>query len=98
LNHIAQQSSELLVPLSICGELASEPAGALLLMAMGYDKLSMNPHNIARIKWVVRHVELRRAKTILEHVLTFSEAKQVHHYMNEQLDNLGLGGFVRAGM
>lgn len=30
LNAIAQESSELLVPLSLCGELASEPAGAIL--------------------------------------------------------------------
>jgi phosphotransferase system enzyme I (PtsP) len=98
LNMIAEQANHYLVPLSLCGELASEPAGALLLMAMGYDKLSMNPHNILRIKWVIRHVEFKRAKIILSHALTFSNAKQVHNYLNEQLEQLGLGGFVRAGM
>ncbi|GAA5139741.1 phosphoenolpyruvate--protein phosphotransferase [Thalassotalea piscium] len=98
LNMIAEQANQYLVPLSLCGELASEPAGALLLMAMGYDKLSMNPHNILRIKWVIRHVEFKRAKIILSHALTFSNAKQVHNYLNEQLEQLGLGGFVRAGM
>ncbi|SES81175.1 phosphotransferase system, enzyme I, PtsP [Thalassotalea agarivorans] len=98
LNAIAQESSELLVPLSLCGELASEPAGAILLLAMGYDKLSMNPHNIARVKWIIRHIEYQRAKIILSHVMTFSTAKQVHTYLNEQLEQMGLGGFVRAGM
>lgn len=98
LNMIAQESAKHLVPLSLCGELASEPAGALLLIAMGYDKLSMNPHNIAKIKWVIRHVEYQRSKIILSHVLSFSTAKQVHSYLNEQLEQLGLGGFVRAGM
>ena len=98
LNFIAEESSQYLVPLSLCGELASEPAGAILLMAMGYDKLSMNPHNIPKIKWVIRHVELHRAKTILSHALLFSTAKQVHSYLREQLELLGLGGFVRAGM
>ncbi|MCW8834010.1 MAG: phosphoenolpyruvate--protein phosphotransferase, partial [Colwellia sp.] len=48
LNSIAEQSTKYLVPLSLCGELAGEPAGALLLLAMGFDKLSMNGHNIAR--------------------------------------------------
>ena len=62
LNTIAEQAHHHLVPLSLCGELASEPAGALLLLAMGYDKLSMNPHNILKIKWVIRHVELKRDK------------------------------------
>ena len=98
LNTIAEESCKYLVPLSLCGELASEPAGALLLLAMGYDKLSMNPHNIAKIKWVIRHVELQQAKVILSHTLSFSSSKQVHSYLREQLDLLGLGGFVRAGM
>lgn len=98
LNTIAQESAKYLVPLSLCGELASEPAGALLLLAMGYDKLSMNPHNIAKIKWVIRHVDYHRSKVILSHTLSLSTAKQIHSYLNEQLEQLGLGGFVRAGM
>ena len=98
LKIIADESSKYLIPLSLCGELASEPAGALLLLAMGYDKLSMNPHSIARIKWVIRHVDYRRSKIILSHVLLLNTAEQVRSYMNEQLELLGLGGFVRAGM
>ncbi len=98
LNTIAEQSAKFLVPLSLCGELAGEPAGALLLLAMGFDKLSMNGHNIARIKWVIRHVDYKRAKVILAHTLKLATAKQVHSYLNEQLEQLGLGGFIRAGM
>ncbi len=98
LNSIAEQSAQHLVPLSLCGELAGEPAGALLLLAMGFDKLSMNGHNIARIKWVIRHIDLKRAKIILSHALKFTTPEQVHSYLNEQLTQLGLGGFIRAGM
>jgi len=98
LNTIAEQSAKYLVPLSLCGELAGEPAGALLLLAMGFDKLSMNGHNIARIKWVIRHVDFLRAKIILSHTLKLTTAKQVHSYLTEQLENLGLSGFIRAGM
>ncbi|NQZ86330.1 MAG: phosphoenolpyruvate--protein phosphotransferase [Colwellia sp.] len=98
LNQIAEQSSRACIPLSLCGELASEPAGALLLLAMGYDTLSMNAHNIAKIKWVIRHVDFTAVKMMLAHVLTISTSKQVHSYLNEQLEQFGLGGFVRAGM
>lgn len=98
LNTIAEQSTKYLVPLSLCGELAGEPAGAILLLAMGFDKLSMNGHNIARIKWVVRHVDFTMAKVILSHTLKLTTAKQVRSYLNEQLEQLGLGGFTRAGM
>jgi len=98
LSYIAKQSARSSIPLSLCGELASEPAGALLLLAMGYDKLSMNAHNIAKIKWVIRHVDFHQIKMMLAHVLTLSTSKQVHSYLNEQLEQFGLGGFVRAGM
>jgi phosphotransferase system enzyme I (PtsP) len=98
LNSIAEQSAKYLVPLSLCGELAGEPAGALLLLAMGFDKLSMNGHNIARIKWVIRHVDFKRAKIILAYTLKLTTAKQVHSYLNKQLEQLGLGGFTRAGL
>ncbi|PHR83941.1 MAG: hypothetical protein COA59_09890 [Colwellia sp.] len=98
LNSIAEQSAKYLVPLSLCGELAGQPAGALLLLAMGFDKLSMNGHNIARIKWVIRHVDFKRAQTILTYSLKLTTAKQVHSYLNEQLEQLGLGGFIRTGL
>jgi phosphotransferase system enzyme I (PtsP) len=95
---IAKQSKKYSIPLSLCGELAGEPAGALLLLAMGFDKLSMNGHNIARIKWVIRHIDFQGAEIILSHTLKLITAKQVHTYLNEQLEQLGLGGFIRAGL
>lgn len=98
LNLIAQEAHMHKTTLSLCGELASEPAGALLLLAMGYDKLSMNPHNLARIKWVVRHVKYSQMQEVLAHALSLYSAKEVRSYLNEQLELFDLGGFVRAGM
>ena len=40
---------------------------------------------------------LKGTKVILSHVLSFTDTKQVINYVNEQLEQLGLGGFVRAG-
>jgi len=97
LNSIAKQSAEYLTPISLCGELASQPAGAILLLAMGFDKISMNGHNVPRIKWVIRHIDFEQAQIILDKTLTLTTAKQVHNYLNEQLETLGLGGFIRAG-
>jgi phosphotransferase system enzyme I (PtsP) len=97
LNSIAQQSAQYLTPISLCGELASQPAGAILLLAMGFDKISMNGHNVPRIKWVIRHISFEQAQHILDRALTLTTAKEVHSYLNEQLEVLGLGGFIRAG-
>lgn len=97
LNNIAQQSAQYLTPISLCGELASQPAGAILLLAMGFDKISMNGHNVPRIKWVIRHISFEQAQNILDRTLTLTTAREVHSYLNEQLEVLGLGGFIRAG-
>ncbi|MBA6341167.1 phosphoenolpyruvate--protein phosphotransferase [Colwellia sp. MB02u-10] len=96
LHHIAQKSQHRDVPLSICGELANEPTGALLLIAMGYQNLSMSAHSLAKVKWVIRHVDYQQLKQILVRVLSFTNTSDVHSYMHEQLVQLGLGDFVHA--
>jgi len=81
-------------PLGICGELAGTPIGAVLLVAMGYDVLSMNAINLPRIKWVVRNLALSDAKSMLSEVLTMTDAQEIERYMREQLLSAGLGRVV----
>jgi len=42
---------------SVCGEMAGNPAAAVLLMAMGYDVLSMNATNLLKVKSVIRNLD-----------------------------------------
>lgn len=97
LKQISQDAARYSLPISICGELAGEPAGAVLLMAMGYRQLSMNTHNIARIKWVLRRTPLSRAQEMLREVLILESPVQVRALLDSHLDALGLGGLLRAG-
>ncbi|PTB87788.1 hypothetical protein C9927_05035, partial [Pseudidiomarina aestuarii] len=97
LQQIAERCRELNKPVSVCGELAGEPGGALLLAAMGYRTLSMNSYNIDRIRWIIRHVESQQLERILAAALASRTAQQVRQLINMELEKLGLGGFVRAG-
>jgi len=81
-------------PLGICGELAGTPVGAVLLVAMGYDVLSMNAINLPRIKWVVRNLALSDAQRMLSNVLTMTDAEEIELYMRDQLLRAGLGRVV----
>ena len=81
----------------VCGEMAGDPAAALLLMGMGYDCLSMSVANLPRIKWVIRNFTLARAQRLLEEALDLEEAKMIRKSMNNVLEEAGLGGLVRAG-
>ncbi|SEK70266.1 PTSINtr with GAF domain, PtsP [Colwellia chukchiensis] len=96
LNYIAEHSSQLKMPLSICGELANEPTGALLLMAMGYQNLSMSAHSIAKVKWAIRHVEMQQLESMLAAVLRQTDVLNVHRYLHQQFVKLGLEDFVHG--
>ncbi len=75
---------------SVCGELAGNPAGAILLMAMGYDELSMSASNILRVKAAIRHISLSKAKQILQEVLQMERVGTINSYMDKVMLDMGL--------
>lgn len=68
LRYIAETASRLGKPLDICGELAGEPVGALLLLASGYRSLSMNESSIAKIKYLIRRADTSELAKMLSSV------------------------------
>ncbi|NOX75987.1 MAG: phosphoenolpyruvate--protein phosphotransferase [Gammaproteobacteria bacterium] len=84
-------------PVSVCGEMAGDPAAAILLLGMGIDNLSMSAANLPRVKWVIRTFTRRRARLLLKEALTFEYAHSVRNFLNAALEDAGLGGLVRAG-
>ncbi len=97
LYDIVKQADANQVPVTICGEIAGEPGGAILLMAMGYRRLSMNTHNLRKINWVIRNVNLAESQRLLSCALTCHTHDEVFCYINDYLDSKGLGGLIRAG-
>ena len=81
-------------PVGICGEFAGTVTGAVLLIAMGYDVLSMNAINLPRIKWVIRNISLRQARRMLSRVLTMADAAEIQLFMHDQLIEAGLSRVV----
>jgi phosphotransferase system enzyme I (PtsP) len=97
LHTIAKHSELLQVPVTVCGELAGEPGGVVLLLAMGYRKLSMNNHNLLKVKWIIRNIHRGSAEQLLAKVLTLNNPQDVREEINYYLESVGLGGLVRAG-
>ena len=84
-------------PVSVCGEMAGDPAAAILLLGMGIDSLSMSVAQLPRIKWVIRSFESEQARELLNQALDMEDAASIRSLMNNALENAGLGGLVRAG-
>ena len=83
-------------PLGICGELAGTPAGAMLLMAMGYHVLSMNATHLLRVKWVIRNIKRSDARRMLARVMRMHTAEEVTPFLNQEVLRLGLGKVMPA--
>lgn len=84
-------------PISICGELASDPAATLLLLAMGFDSLSMNTSHLMRVKSVIRRFSSQRSKSILRQIMQYDDPADIRTQLESILVQAGLGGLVRAG-
>ncbi|MBW2452344.1 MAG: phosphoenolpyruvate--protein phosphotransferase [Deltaproteobacteria bacterium] len=65
------------IEVGMCGEMAGEQLYSLVLIALGFNELSMNPVNISRIKRVMRQVDMGEVKGLLEKMLTLSTATDV---------------------
>lgn len=84
-------------PVSICGELAGEPAAAILLMAMGYDMLSMSASSIAKVKYAISHVSMAQAREMLSKALQLDDPEMVHGFIQERMDKLGISQHLSPG-
>ncbi|MGM0680380.1 MAG: phosphoenolpyruvate--protein phosphotransferase, partial [Pseudomonadota bacterium] len=84
-------------PVSVCGEMAGDPAAAILLLGMGIHSLSMSVSSLLRVKWVIRNLSRERASEILSEVLVMENVHEIRHYLNDQLEEAGMGGLIRAG-
>ena len=84
-------------PASVCGEMAGDPAAAVLLVGMGIDSLSMSASSLNRVKWVIRNLSSKRARQYLDEALDMEDAASIRGFLNTKLENAGMGGLVRAG-
>ena len=85
------------VQVSLCGEMASDPYAVILLLAMGFDTLSMNSASLPRIKWIIRSFSMAKARKILADVLKLEHASDIRLHLQKALEFEGLGGLIRAG-
>lgn len=69
----------------MCGEMASDPYAAVILMAMGISELSMSAPSIPRVKEMLRSVTYEEAQKHLTKVMEMETGEQVLKYLHEAL-------------
>jgi phosphotransferase system enzyme I (PtsP) len=56
-------------PVTLCGELASKPIGALALTALGYRTLSLSPSAVGPVKAMLIDTDVAKAKALLDELV-----------------------------
>jgi phosphotransferase system enzyme I (PtsP) len=79
------------IAVSVGGELAGDPSGALLLLGLGVDALSMTPGSIGRVKQVVRTFSAREAGDLWRDALKAESADRVREMLEQALGEKGIG-------
>jgi len=69
----------------MCGEMASDPNAAVLLMAMGISELSMSAPSIPRVKEKIRSISSVKAKEILADVMAMEDGDEIRSYLQKIL-------------
>ncbi len=97
LKQIQQTCEQYDIPVCVCGELAGDPIGSLLLVGLGYKTLSMNTSNVAKVKYLVRHAQMSQLTDLADRALMQPYGKDIYNMMLSYFEEQGFSGFVRAG-
>jgi phosphotransferase system enzyme I (PtsI) len=83
LHRVAQVARAEGVLVLVCGEVASHPVYARLLIGMGFRHLSMSPVSIPEVKGGLREISALEAGDMVEDVLKQGTLEEVEDYVND---------------
>jgi phosphotransferase system enzyme I (PtsI) len=88
ISSVVDVGHEFTIPVDVCGEMASDPACAMILLALGVERLSMAPPSIPKIKQVVRSVSIVQLRNFGEELLKLSCSNEIKQLIHARLPNL----------
>lgn len=88
IKRVADVGKRLGKKVSICGEMASDPLNALLLIGMGVQEFSLSAPGIPLVKKAIRQHTLRRCQALAKKALAYDSASAIKAYLHEQRKRL----------
>jgi phosphoenolpyruvate-protein phosphotransferase (PTS system enzyme I) len=85
LRHVRRAASRQGIPVSVCGEMASDPLLLKLLIGCGLREFSMTPGAIPMARRVVRDTSARQMVRAAARVLTLGTVEEIEQYLNDEI-------------
>jgi phosphoenolpyruvate-protein kinase (PTS system EI component) len=86
------------IPVSLCGEMASDPALLALLVGLGLTEFSMTPGAIPLVKQVLRDVRSGELRALARRVLRLSTAEEIERELATAIGKSLLAGRITGGV
>ncbi len=90
IKQVVKAASDAGISVGICGEMAGEPAYALVFLGLGIKHLSMSAGSVLKVKRLIRKVSYEDAKEICDTILTFDTAREIEEFLSSKL-----GGIIK---
>lgn len=85
IRHIRRAAAKQKTPLSVCGEMASDPVVLALLVGMGLVQFSMTPAAIPIARQVIQDMDTRELHQIAARALKLETAPEIEQYLTDAL-------------
>jgi phosphotransferase system enzyme I (PtsI) len=85
---VVQAAEKHKIPVSVCGQMSSDPMYIPILVGMGLRELSVTPQAILEIKQAVRNLDMAQAREILGRARTLDVARDVESYLRGEMKKL----------
>ncbi len=97
LKMIIEQCEGEQVELQVCGEMASDPLAAIVLVGMGYRELSMNASAISKVKRAISRFNSSELELLIEQIMQYETEPKIRSVLVKAMEAKGLSGLIRAG-
>ena len=71
----------------ICGEMASETRYAEVLLALGFDEISLHAAQLPKVKQVIRWTSTQEAEALLDRLMEFGTAEEAARHLDDYLED-----------
>jgi len=88
IKRVADVGRQMGKKVSLCGEMASDPLNALLLVGMGVREFSLSAPSIPLVKQAIRSHSLRLCQAMARKVLSFGTACDIKSYLSKRRKEL----------
>jgi phosphotransferase system enzyme I (PtsI) len=97
LERIADAADRVGIEASVCGEMASDPVSAFLLVGLGFRVLSVSPPSLSLVRWLIRQIDADGAGMAAEAALLASTIREVDVILEQALANFVDLQLLRGG-